>query len=109
MTARTGSLHCKVFEPSTLSGATILLDLHDSGYDQQGEPHRSELAILAAVVSAGPTREYWIAAEERPWNIVPTHRDAMMNERVKGKSTFTAYAYRPYSADFAKPLAPARC
>lgn len=25
--------------------------------------------------ATGQTREYWIAAEERRWNIVPTHRD----------------------------------
>jgi FtsP/CotA-like multicopper oxidase with cupredoxin domain len=63
---------------------------------------------LAALVSAGPTREYWISAEERPWNIVPTHRDQMMAEPVKqGKTTFNAYGYRPYSADFGHPIAPA--
>ena len=32
------------------------------------------------------------------WNIVPTGRDAMMDQKVKGKTKFTAYAYRPYSA-----------
>lgn len=63
---------------------------------------------LAALVSVGPTREYWITAEERPWNIVPTHRDQMMAAPVKeGKTTFNAYGYRPYSADFEHPLAPA--
>jgi FtsP/CotA-like multicopper oxidase with cupredoxin domain len=63
---------------------------------------------LAALVSSGPTREYWIAAEERPWNIVPTHRDQMMAAPVKdGKTTFNAYGYRPYSANFGHPIAPA--
>jgi manganese oxidase len=65
-------------------------------------------AEVAQISSAGPTREYWIAAEERPWNIVPTHRDQMMNMPIKeGKTTFNAYGYRPYSANFAAPLAPA--
>jgi FtsP/CotA-like multicopper oxidase with cupredoxin domain len=65
-------------------------------------------AEVAALSAAGPTREYWIAAEERRWNIVPTHRDEMMNTKVKeGKTTFNAYGYRQYSADFASPLAPA--
>ncbi len=62
---------------------------------------------LAALVSAGPTREYWITAEERRWNIVPTHRDQMMAEPVKGKSTFNAYGYRLYSANFEHPISPA--
>jgi FtsP/CotA-like multicopper oxidase with cupredoxin domain len=62
---------------------------------------------LAALVSAKPTREYWIAAEERNWNIVPTHRDQMMAERIKGRTTFRAYGYRAYSPDFGSPLGPA--
>jgi uncharacterized protein (DUF58 family) len=48
-TARTGSLHSKVFEPSSLSGATIVLDFHRSGYPSRGEPVRSELAVTTAL------------------------------------------------------------
>lgn len=48
-TARTGLLHCKVYEPSSLTGASILLDFHQDGYPTRGEPHRSELAVTAAV------------------------------------------------------------
>lgn len=48
-TARTGSLHCKVLEPSTLSGITVLLDFYAADYHQQGEPIRSELAVTVAV------------------------------------------------------------
>jgi uncharacterized protein (DUF58 family) len=51
-TARTGQLHSKVLEPSTLSGATVLLDLHASGYPTRGEPHRSELAVTTALALA---------------------------------------------------------
>jgi uncharacterized protein (DUF58 family) len=51
-TARTGILHSKVHEPSTLAGATILLDFHSAGYPQQGEPVRSELAVTAAMALA---------------------------------------------------------
>jgi hypothetical protein len=35
-------------------------------------------ASALATASAAQTREYWIAAEQRRWNIVPTHRDQMM-------------------------------
>ncbi len=48
-TARTGQLHSKVLEPSTLSGITVLLDFHKNGYPGRGEPFRSELAVTCAV------------------------------------------------------------
>lgn len=63
---------------------------------------------LAGLPAGGRTREYWIAAEPVEWNIVPTHRDQMMAQKVKqGKTRFGAYGYRPYSAGFKSPLAKA--
>jgi uncharacterized protein (DUF58 family) len=47
-TARTGQLHSKIYEPSTIAGATLLLDFHEGGYHSRGEPFRSELAVTAA-------------------------------------------------------------
>jgi uncharacterized repeat protein (TIGR01451 family) len=47
-TARMGLLHSKIYEPSTIAGATILLDFHQAGYPDRGEPYRSELAVTAA-------------------------------------------------------------
>lgn len=47
-TARTGLLHSKVYEPSSLAGATLVLDFHEESYPRRGEPQRSELAITAA-------------------------------------------------------------
>lgn len=47
-TARTGLLHCKIYEPSTIAGATVLLDFHEAGYPTAREPPRSELAVTAA-------------------------------------------------------------
>ena len=44
-TARTGLLHSKVYEPSTVAGVTLLVDFHMEGYDPRDEPVRSELAI----------------------------------------------------------------
>lgn len=64
-------------------------------------------SLLAALSGSARTREYWIAAEECRWNIVPTHRDQMMAEQVRrGRTTFTAYAYRQYAPGFASPLGP---
>ena len=67
-------------------------------------------AVLAATSSAaisGVRREYWIRAEAVRWNIVPSGRDEMMGKRVRGKTTFNAYAYRRYTPGFAKPMGPA--
>ncbi|HEX4588552.1 MAG TPA: DUF58 domain-containing protein, partial [Gemmataceae bacterium] len=47
-TARAGRLHSKIYDPSTLAGATLLLDFHRAGYPSRGEPHRSDLACTAA-------------------------------------------------------------
>ena len=47
-TARTGVLHSKVYEPSTIAGATVVLDFHAASYPSRGEPYRSELAVSAA-------------------------------------------------------------
>ncbi len=47
--ARTGQLHSKIYEPSTIAGATLLLDFHQAGYDSSREPQRSELAVTATV------------------------------------------------------------
>lgn len=53
-------------------------------------------------------REYWIQAEPVSWNIMPRKVDQMMNQRVrKGRTKFTAWAYRAYSRGFAAPLGPA--
>ena len=47
-TARTGELQCRVFDPTTLAGASILVDFHKDGYASRGEPFRSNLAVTAA-------------------------------------------------------------
>ncbi len=75
-TARTGQLHCKVYEPSTLSGATVLLDFHRQGYHKRGEPYRSELAITAAVSLANGV---WEMGQQV--GLVTNARDAA--ERIK--------------------------
>ncbi len=56
-TARTGTLHSKITEPSTLSGATVVLDFHAAGYHSRGEPHRSELAVTTAISLANAVYE----------------------------------------------------
>jgi uncharacterized protein (DUF58 family) len=56
-TARTGVLHSKVYEPSTVVGATVLLEFHKSSHDARHEPMRSELAVTAAASIANSVYE----------------------------------------------------
>jgi uncharacterized protein (DUF58 family) len=78
-TARTGELHCKVYEPSTIAGVTILLDFHQAGYHAQGEPHRSELAITTAASLAGAV--YQMGQQV---GFITNGRDAAERIRVEG-------------------------
>ena len=47
-TARTGELQSKVYEPSTVVGATILVDFHRKAFPRKHEPFRSEIAVTCA-------------------------------------------------------------
>jgi uncharacterized protein (DUF58 family) len=78
-TARTGALHSKVHEPSTLAGATLLLDFHQAGYHAQGEPVRSELAITAAASLANAVCEM-----SQQVGLVTNGRDAADRIRREG-------------------------
>jgi uncharacterized protein (DUF58 family) len=56
-TARTGQLHSKVYEPSTVVGATVVLDFHRDSYQAKYEPYRSELAVTTAASLANAVYE----------------------------------------------------
>jgi uncharacterized protein (DUF58 family) len=45
--ARMGELHTRLHEPSTVAGATLLLDFGTDAYPHDTEPYRSELAVVA--------------------------------------------------------------
>ncbi len=47
-TARTGELQCRVYDPTTLAGASLLVDFHQTGYPTRGEPFRSDLVVTTA-------------------------------------------------------------
>ena len=47
-TARTGVLHTRLHDPSSVAGITILLDFARESYPIRNEPFRSELAVTAA-------------------------------------------------------------
>jgi uncharacterized protein (DUF58 family) len=78
-TARTGALHSKVHEPSTLAGATLLLDFHTAGYQARGEPFRSELAVTATLALANAVYEMG-----QQVGLVTNGRDAADRIRTEG-------------------------
>ena len=45
-TARTGQIHCRVYESSRVAGATFLLDFHELSYQGNGAAASAELAVI---------------------------------------------------------------
>lgn len=80
-TARTGQLHSKVYEPSTVAGITILLEYHQQSHHPQHEPIRSELAITAAATLANAVYEMG-----QQIGLVTNGRDAVDRIRQEGWS-----------------------
>jgi manganese oxidase len=87
-------------------GSELASDGAEAGAARTAAPASAATASTAGGGSAD--REYWIRAEPRKWNIVKTGRDEMMDRKVKDKSRFLAWAYRPYSENFGEPLGPAK-
>jgi len=80
-TARTGELMCRVFDPTTLAGATILVDFHQDSYHKRGEPYRSELAITTAASLA-----YVVTMLSQQIGLVSNGRDAADRVRLDVKT-----------------------
>jgi len=78
-TARTGQLQSKVYEPSTVAGATLLLDFHRSSHAAAHEPFRSELAITAAASIANA-----IYTMQQQVGLISNGRDAADRIRSEG-------------------------
>jgi uncharacterized protein (DUF58 family) len=78
-TARTGVLHSKVYEPTTVAGATVILDLHRDANPTHHEPTRSELAITLAASIAGAMYEMG-----QPIGMMTNGRDAADRIRTEG-------------------------
>jgi uncharacterized protein (DUF58 family) len=79
ITARTGVLHCRIYEPTTLAGATILVDFHADGYHKRGEPHRSDLVVTTAASIA-----YAVAMLNQQVGLASNGRDAA--DRIREES-----------------------
>jgi uncharacterized protein (DUF58 family) len=78
-TARTGQLHSRVFEPTSLAGASLLVDLHKDGYPKRGEPYRSDLAVTTACSIA-----YAVSLLNQQLGLASNGRDAV--ERIRDEA-----------------------
>lgn len=78
-TARTGMLHSKVYEASTVAGATLIVDFHSGLHDPRHEPMRSELAITAAASLA-----HCLYQQGQQIGLATNGRDAADRVRTEG-------------------------
>ena len=78
-TARTGVLHSKIYEPSSIAGATLVLDMHESTNPKKHEPVRSDMAITAAASIAA-----WLHESGEPFALATNGRDAADRIRTEG-------------------------
>jgi uncharacterized repeat protein (TIGR01451 family) len=81
-TARPGTLHSKIYEPSSVAGATLLLDFHKGSYATRHEPLRSELAITAAASLANALYEL-----SQQVGLISNGRDAVDRINTEGWTT----------------------
>ena len=97
-TARTGELHSRVFEPTSLAGASLLLDFHADGYDIKREHARSELAATTACSLA-----YAIALMNQQVGLGSNGRDAadrIREESLESRDESTALSRGEARADY---------
>lgn len=78
-TARTGALHSKIYEPSTIAGATLVIDFHADSYRAEDEPIRSERTITAAASIAHALNQM-----DQQVGLVSNGRDGADRVRVEG-------------------------
>jgi uncharacterized protein (DUF58 family) len=78
-TARTGVLHCRVYEPTSLAGATLLVDFHEGGYPKRSEPYRSDLVVTTAASIA-----YAVSVLNQQVGLASNGRDAA--DRIRAES-----------------------
>ena len=80
-TARTGTLHSKIYEPSSIIGATLVVDLHCESNPRSQEPIRTDLAITAAASITNALHE-----ANEPVGLATNGRDAADRIREQGWS-----------------------
>jgi len=85
-TARTGTLHSRVYDPTTMIGANIILDFHADAYAGERNFERSELAVTAAISLTA-----FILEQKQQVGLLSNGRDALDRIREeKEESEFAA-------------------
>lgn len=80
-TARTGKLQVKTFEPTSVLGGTLILDLHEDNYKPQRKEERMELAITTAASIA-----YLLQMSGEQVGLITNARDAAEVARYEVES-----------------------
>ncbi|HUP81962.1 MAG TPA: DUF58 domain-containing protein, partial [Pirellula sp.] len=75
-TARTGKLHTRVFQPTCIQGAMLVLDMHIETNPDRNEPVRTDLAVTMAASLA-----HTLYMMNQPFGLVSNGRDAV--DRVR--------------------------
>ncbi len=70
-TARTGKLHTRVFQPTCIQGAMLVLDMHKDTNPTRNEPVRTDLAVSMAASVA-----HTLYLMNQPFGLVSNGRDA---------------------------------
>ncbi|MDO4557744.1 MAG: DUF58 domain-containing protein [Planctomycetia bacterium] len=78
-TARTGSLHSKMYEPSIVAGATVILDFLSAHYEEIEGEARGELAVTMAA-----SLVHALAQRNEEIGLVTNGRDAVQRIRFEG-------------------------
>lgn len=78
-TARTAELHSKIYEASSVAGATLLMDFHEESFAPSDEPVRSELSVTTSASIAGA-----IFQMGQQVGLVTNGRDAADRIRTEG-------------------------
>ncbi|XZE46209.1 DUF58 domain-containing protein [Pirellulaceae bacterium SH467] len=70
-TARTGTLHSRVFQPTSMQGAMLVLDMHRDSNPDRHEPVRTDLAVTMAASIA-----HALYRMNQPFGLITNGRDA---------------------------------
>lgn len=81
-TARTGQLQCKQYQPTSVAGATVVVDLHKQTNPDRHEPIRSDLAVTAAASIC-----HTLLQMQQQFGLVTNGRDAADRFSETAKST----------------------
>jgi len=104
-TARTGQLQCKQYQPSSVAGATLVIDMHQASNPDKHEPLRTDLAVTAAASIA-----HTLMHMQQQFGMVSNGRDAAdrMAEASSGEYQSRQAAWRRSgmraSSDRLRPL-----